>query len=260
MTWRIVPIFIVLLNIISCSKLNDRETLNIESNSISNFDKDKVNNQDDLLNNDYGLDLFKNLTNDEREFVYKITDRKHIKYDMGLFVVLLGNKNIICKVNSINKEYSGNSKQGELRSIDAEADYNIIFINVKDRTNRTIITDKYFNLKLLPVVYKKTREISYNGGDTISTSWDRCFILQIINAKISRDNIYKLIYIDNTDNNITQKEYEYKSSKYPDYIDITITHRYFIVEHDEIEGEEFILINQETGEYEVIDREDREGH
>jgi hypothetical protein len=80
-----------------------------------------------------------------------------------------------------------------------------------------------------------------------------CFILQIIYDEILKNYIYKIIYINNINDNFIQKEYEYKNTYYPSNIYITINSNDFIIEHDEIEGNEHILINRETGEYEVIE-------
>jgi hypothetical protein len=117
------------------------------------------------------------------------------------------------------------------------------------------------------VNYRKTTETIDDKyivtfGGKIYTPFFKCFLLQTI----KHSNAYKLIYLDNIASgidNIIQKDYEYESTFTPSDVEITITPNYFIVYHSgsytvqEADnyggGEEYILINKETGEYSVID-------
>jgi hypothetical protein len=250
------------VSILSCSKSNeDTIPVNVPENTPNNQQKlDELFKDNHYESIDYGLNLFKRQTDDEKNFIYEITGRMHTKYYEDYFVVLLENGNLICKVNSVDKEYFKNTPNKQLRGFDPEVDYNIIFIDVKNGTHKIIITDKFNNLQLLPVVYNGTRQ-QRGGDDTIYTAWSRCFIFQKIQpTRFLEDNIYKLIYLDDFNYKMIQKEYEYKSTYYPDIISITVTPNYFIVHHDEIDGEEYILINRETGEYKTLDSEKFEGH
>jgi hypothetical protein len=177
----------------------------------------------------------------------------------GLWKVRLANGVIIGKVKSIDKKYSENAMDEAYLGINSEDDYDIIIINTEDNTHKTIIRDKYLNIKLLPIINNRTTETIddryiITHQDKIYTPFFKCFILQTI----KHDNIYKLIYLDNIDrsiDNIIQKAYEYKSTFIPQEAEITITPNYFIVCHNRNydSGEEYILINKKTGEYKIID-------
>ncbi|MDR2941362.1 MAG: hypothetical protein LBV17_02080 [Treponema sp.] len=173
-------------------------------------------------------------------------NKKPQKYEMDFYKVILYNKNVIYKENSLDKNRI---------EIDNNVIYDIIFVNATNNTNTTIVSDKFFNLKVLPVFYNQTRENQMGGNDIIETTQWECFVLQIF-----KNNNYKLIYIDDSNNDMKIREYEYKNLYYPSYITIIITPNYFIVCHDDMDGEECILINQDTGEYEVIDTQEKEGH
>ena len=227
---RFLLIFIIIFLISSCAKSNEEQIGDIV------FD-----------NNEYGFDLFKKYTNEEKEFIYSVTGRKNWKSN-DFYLVLLGNDTILCKINSVDKESN---------EIDKNVDYDIYFINIKEKKTEKIISDKYSNIILLPLVWNKTRQINYDGDNKIRTSWYSCFILQIKHGKYIKDNTYRLIYIDEF--NKSRKEYEYKNTFWPEYIDIIKTPNFFIVGHLEM-GEEYILINKETGEYTIIDSEEEEGH
>jgi hypothetical protein len=174
----------------------------------------------------------------------------------GPWKVKLANGNIIGKVKSYDKEYSEDAMDKAYLGIYDENDYEIIIINVKDNTYKTIINDKYSNMKLLPIISNRTTEtindkhfITHQGK--IYTPFFRCFILQTLEYK----NTYKLIYLDNIDfsiNNIIEKHYEYESTIIPRNAEITITPNFFIVYHYDI-GEEYILINKKTNENKIID-------
>ena len=253
----ILLIIISVIIICSCNKNNNSEK-NDKNNSVSNssetVDDGYSNNLDDVE-----ASSINRYSKDEKEFIYEITGRKHVTYYYDYYKIYLETKNIICKINSVNKEYSANSLDKAFWGVSREDNYDVIFINIKDRKFKTIVSDKYANLKLLPVIWNKTRQNS-SKNDIISTSWSKCFILQIINGVKISDNIYKLYYLKDNGNDIITKEYEYKNKFNPEYIDIIITPNYFIVSHLDIEGEEYILINQKTGEYKVIDSQEEEGH
>ncbi|GMO58156.1 MAG: hypothetical protein Ta2G_18230 [Termitinemataceae bacterium] len=173
-------------------------------------------------------------------------DRSHRAYESDYYKVKLENGNTFSKIKS------GSS---EKLAVDFNADYDIIFTNIIDKTKHILITDKFNKLKLLPVMYNETIQKYNTGSDSINTQWSKCFILQILD-----DKTYKLIYIDDFNNDYIQKEYIYKNSFHPDLIKITIAPHFFIVMHEAIDGIEYILIDQKTGICEIIDSEEEEGH
>ena len=241
---KTVLIILVFMSILSCSK---SKTNTNELKSFSEFTEEDMN---------FFLRMFRG----EQE----IYERALLR---GPWKVRLANGNIIGKVKSVDKEYSEDAMDKAYLGIHSEDDYDLIIINVKNNTYKSIITDKHFNIKLLPVINNKTTENiddKYNitFQDKIYTPFFRCFILQTI----EHNNTYKLIYLSNIDasiDNIFQKDYEYESTFIPYSAEVTITPNYFIVYHNgnytvrEVDncsiGEEYILINKKTGEYKVID-------
>ena len=239
---KMVLIILVFMSILSCSK---SKTNTNELNSFNEFTEEDTS---------FFLRMFRG----EQE----IHERALLR---GPWKVKLANGNIIGKVKSVDKEYSEDAMNKAYLGIDSEDDYDIIIINEKDNTYKTIITDKYLNIKLLPVIHNRTTEViddKYNitFQDKIYSPFYRCFILQTIGH-----NTYKLIYLNNIGSidNIIQKDYEYKSTSNPNSAEITITPNYFIIYHHgyyivrEVNnwfiGEDYILINKKTGEYKVID-------
>jgi hypothetical protein len=199
----------------------------------------------------------------EKYFLDNMFISESVQYKLALtygpWKVKLANGTIIGKVKSVDKEYSENAMNEAYLGIYSEDDYDITIINAEDDTYKTIIHDKYLNVKLLPVFNNRTTEtiddryIITHGGK-IYTPFFKCFILQTI----KHNNTYKLIYLDNIDrsiDNIIQKDYEYGSTFFPHTAEITITPNYFIVCHNgnHAYGEEYILINKKTGEYKIID-------
>jgi hypothetical protein len=196
------------------------------------------------------------LAEGERYFIYEKNLLESAPY-YGLWKVRLANGNVIGKVKSIDKDYSENAMDKAYLGIPSEDNYDIIIINVKDNTYKTIITDKYLNIILLPVLNGRTIKtntetpyeymFSFQEGKTYPPFF-KCFIIQTIEL----NKTFKLIYLDNIDHsidNVIQKHYEYESTYPPYKAEITITPHYFIVYHPE----EYILINQQTGEYKIID-------
>jgi hypothetical protein len=190
----------------------------------------------------------------------------------GLWKVRLADGTIIGKVKSSDGEYSESAMDEAYLGIDSKDDYDVIIIDTEDDSYKTILRDKYRNIKLLPinhtVNYRKTTETIDDKyivtlGGKIYTPFFKCFLLQTI----KHSNTYKLIYLDNIASgidNIIQKDYEYESTFTPGDAEITITPNYFIVYHQGHytvrdadnyydAGEEYILINKKTGEYKIID-------
>jgi hypothetical protein len=214
---------------------------------------------------------FSKLTEETRNY-FKQEFLRELAPFYGLWKVRLANGAIIGKVKSADKEYSERAMDEAYLGINSEDDYDIIIINAEDDAYKTILRDKYRNIKLLPVFYnRRTTEtiddrciITRQSG--IHTPFFKCFLLQTM----EHDNSYKLIYLDNIDHNIDniiRRDYEYESAFTPDDAEITITPNYFIVYHQghytvrdadnyynyHAAGEEYILINKKTGEYSVID-------
>ena len=175
----------------------------------------------------------------------KTTESPIYKYDF--YKVIFHKGNIIYKENSldVNRNIAGINDEN----------YDINLFNKNNNIKTTIVSDKFHNTRVLPVEFDQIRQKSWDGDDTIETSFWSCFVLQIMGG-----NNYKLIYIDDFNNDMKIKEYEYKNSYYPDNVRILITPHYFIVWHDEIDGKEYTLIDQHTGEYTIIDTQRSEGH
>jgi hypothetical protein len=192
----------------------------------------------------------KSVSNEEQNNDSVIIDAKTTEspmYQYDFYKVILQSGNIIYKENSldVNRNIAGINDEN----------YDINFFNKDNNIKTTIVSDKFYKIKVLPVVYNQTRQNHGGGDDVIKTSWWKCFVLQVMG-----DNNYKLIYIDDFNNDMKIKEYEYKNSYYPDITTIIITPHYFIVHHDEIDGNEYTLIDQHTGEYTIIDTERSGGH
>jgi hypothetical protein len=217
---------------------------------------------------DSEFEYLSGLDEENEEFIRREHLREYAS-SWGLWKVRLANGTIIGKVKSADEEYSESAMDEAYLGLGSEDDYDVIIINTEDDSYKTILRDKYRNIKLLPVnYYRRTTETIddrdvITRGDKIYTPFFKCFLLQTIRP----NNTYKLIYLDNIDSgidNIIRKDYEYKSTFTPGDVEITITPNYFIVYHHGhyttvppasiyYDGEEYILINKKTGEYSVID-------
>ena len=117
---KIMYFLVIFCFLFSCNKTTENKEVEIDKNH-----ELKMN----LLEEEYGASIYKRLTDEERNFIYEITGSDHAKYCYDYFVVLLENKNILCKINSIDKNYFNISAHRNLVGIDPEVDYNIIFID-----------------------------------------------------------------------------------------------------------------------------------
>ena len=165
---------------------------------------------------------------------------------------------ILFSNNVILKEKSTTETNSESK-IFLDDIYEIKYIDTENNITKTILSDKFRNTWLLPILDYEII-IKHEKDEIIKRSTDfRCFVLHR-----TAGSTYKLLYINelNKENQILDEveiiEYEYKTVWIPgDGLKIIITPNYFIVRHWDISGEEYLLINRETGEYRTIDsRED----
>jgi hypothetical protein len=218
---KIIAIAILVLTVISCNKTNK----DISDDSNVNNEIIDISTTDDII------------------------ETNHKTYINGQFYkIILYDDYVLCKENSLDKNNSG---------IDLETDYDIILVNEKLNMNKKIITDNFYKILLLPNIFDQDFIEYKRNEDTIKVLSSAGYILQILD-----DNNYKLIdiCIDLFENNVVQKEYIYKNSVYHDIVSILSTPNYFIVMHWDNGGREYTLINQQTGQYEILDTVKYEGH
>ena len=220
---KILFFMVIILLIISCKRVRTND------NSIIILD----NQENNLIN--------------ETIIEDKIDGTREFYQSDQYYQIILFSKNIIIKEKSINE----NTSKAEYWFDEI---YDVKYVDTKNNITKTILSDKFLNSWLLPIILDEIVTRRERDEITIKTTNFRCFVLHRIDG-----STYKLLYINELNKNIELdevaiNEYEYKNFWTPgDGLKILITPNYFIVRHWDIGGEEWTLINRETGEYNTID-------
>jgi len=201
--------------------------------------------------NDENITIIK-IEDDTQDSSNEISGFDASVYKLDYYQIVLFSKNIIIKEKSLPEE--------KLNSF-LDEQYDIKYIDTKNHATKIIITDKFSNTRIIPIILDETKQKKIDDDIIIKTTNYRCFILHRISG--SR---WKLLFVDeiNHDTNdlgeVVIKEYEYQNMWYPSEFKVLITPNFFIIKHWDIGGEEYTLINRETGEFSTIDTETRGKH
>jgi hypothetical protein len=227
---KVIYFMAIILLILSCKKLNKKDNGIIISD----------NQENNLINETIIEDKF-NGTKEVNQSIYKYQ----------YFQIILFSKNIILKEKS--KDENTSNAEYWFDEI-----YDIKYVDKKNNNTKIIFSDKFSNSWLLPIINDEIIMKKESDEITKRTTNSECFVLHRVAG-----STYKLLYINeyNELGEMVINEYEYKTIWTPgDGLKILITPNYFIVRHYDIGGEEWILINRETREYNTIDSEVRGKH
>jgi hypothetical protein len=201
--------------------------------------------------NDENVTIFKTEDNTQDNSAI-ISDFDESVYRLDYYQVVLYSKNIISKEKSLPEE--------KLDSF-LDEQYDIKYIDTKNNITKIIVTDKFSNTRIIPIVLDETIEKDIKDDIIKKTTNYRCFVLHRVFG-----SHWKLFYINefNKDTNdldeVVIKEYEYQNIWFPAEFKALITPNFFIIKHWDLSGEEYTLINRETGEYSIIDTDSRSKH
>lgn len=106
--------------------------------------------------------------------------------------------------------------------------FNIVFVNVREKTVVKLLSDNGRNLRLVQGAYKEV-----------------LFLFQIADTEC------KMVLV--SDKGIMQFEQKYSFKVYPDKIVISRDSDGYIIEHDNIDGNEKFLFNEKTGKVTSIE-------